>query len=225
MPAVTVVIPAYNESAHIPATLGALRTCKQISEILLVDDGSQDDTARLAREGGARVLMLPQNTGKGGAITAAFPEVRGDVVLLLDADLEETAPQALALVDPIIAGEADLTIASFTSRNSGQGFGAAKKFARLGIRLLTGRTLLSPLSGQRCMKKKVLGELLPLAPRFGVEVGMTIDALRRGYRVLEIDTGLTHCPPGRNWQGFVHRGKQFYDICTAMGYRVGRSAR
>lgn len=227
---VSIVIPAYNEVRRIAATLRSLQEglknnlhdISDIKEIVVVDDGSEDETALIAGEAGARVFRLDKNRGKGGAITAVFPFLKGDVILILDADLEESAPEALALTGPILSGEADLTIAKFLPGRGGRGFGIAKKTACLGIRILTGKSINSPLSGQRCMSKKVLASFLPLSSRFGMEVGMTIDAFKKGYRVLEVETRLKHCPPGRDWPGFLHRGRQLYDICAALGSKAGR---
>ena len=233
MPTLSVVIPAYNESRHIGVTLSALQAgfsrnlygikgmC-QVWGIVVVDDGSEDDTALLAEKAGAIVIRLAKNRGKGGALTAAVPFLQGDVILLLDADLAERAPVAFVLVEPVVTGKADLTIAGFLPGRGGGGFGIARKTADWGIKLLTGRRIRSPLSGQRCLKKEALLSLLPLSARFGMEVGMTIDALKKGYRVLEVETRLRHSPPGRDLRGFLHRGRQFYDICVTLGSKAGR---
>lgn len=220
MAGVTALIPAYNEGDRISSTLVSLQKDPRIGNILVVDDGSQDDTAQKAGKLGARVLQLPENRGKGDAITAASPFIEGDIVIILDADLGTSAAEALILLGPVLAGDADITIARFPPGKGGHGFGLAKKTAELAIKVLTGRRLLSPLSGQRCLKKSVLEALLPLAPRFGMEVGMIIDALRKGYRIVEMEADLEHCPPGRNWSGFLHRGRQLCDIFKALASRI-----
>lgn len=219
---VTVLIPAYNESRHIRKTLESLAPETLVNEVIVVDDGSVDKTASIAKECGAKVIKLSKNRGKGGAIAAALSEISNQTVLLIDADLQETANKALVLTDPIINGWADITIARFKPKKSGKGFGVARKTAAWGVKLLTGKTITAPLSGQRCLKKEVLGKLLPLAPRFGLEVGMTIDALKMGYRLLEIETDLSHSPPGRNIRGFIHRGRQYRDILTTLCSRSWR---
>lgn len=219
---VTVLIPAYNEEHRIGKTLEALKYQPSFSEVIVVDDGSADRTALIAGKHGAKVIRLLNNRGKGGAIAAAVNQIKSQVVLLIDADLQDTAGKALALVEPVINGEADITIARFKPKQSGKGFGLAKSTAAWGIWLLTGEKLQAPLSGQRCLKKEVLGKLLPLAPRFGLEVGMTIDAIKQGYRLLEIDTDLSHSPPGRDIKGFLHRGRQFRDILSTLCSRCWR---
>lgn len=217
-----ILIPAYNESLRIGKTIASLRQDKEVKRILVVDDGSHDDTASRAEAAGAEVIRLLKNRGKGGAIMAAYPYLSEEFVLIIDADLQDTALGTLVLLKPVIEGQADMTIAKFLAPNSGRGFGLARKTASWGIRFLTGREFESPLSGQRCMRKELLQELFPLAPKFGVEVGMTIDALRKGYQIMEIDTNLKHSPPGRNWRGFLHRGRQFYHICSAINDRAWR---
>lgn len=220
MTRVSVLIPAYNEERHICATLESLQADKRVDEIVLVDDGSRDKTASLARERGASVIRLQENIGKGGAINRGFAQLRGEYVLLLDADLQESACLALALLEPVMTGQADLAIAVFPEGKGGGGLGTVKKTARWGIRLMTGKYLTAPLSGQRCMRRQVLGDLLPLAPRFGLEMGMTIDALKKGYRLLEVAIDLEHCPPGRDLPGFLHRGRQFFDVLHTLGDRA-----
>jgi len=219
---ITVVIPAYNERKHIKETVISLSQESMIREIIVVDDGSADDTYILAEEAGARVIRLEQNVGKGRAIMAAFPFISSETVLLLDADLRASARFALVLAKPILENKADLTVARFSRGLGGQGFGLVKGFSRLGIKLLTGKYFDAPLSGQRCIKKKVLRELFPLADRFGLEVGMNIDAIRQGYKLIEVDTALSHCPPGRDWSGFMHRGEQLLNICRVLVSRILR---
>lgn len=218
---VTVLIPAYNEAQRIKRTLSSLKKAG-LEDILVIDDGSVDKTAYLAEEEGAQVLRLGLNVGKGEAINKACALLKKEYVLLLDADLQESASQAVLLIEPVKKEEADITVAKFSHIKSGRGFGIAKRIASWGIIILTGKKMQAPLSGQRCMKTKVLKELLPFAPRFGIEVGMTIDALKKGYTLLEVESELEHCPPGRNWRGILHRGRQFWDISRAISSRMWR---
>ena len=217
---ITVVIPAYNEGQNIKDTVISLSLEPEVCEIIVIDDASEDDTSLQAQAAGARVIRLGQNVGKGKAVMAAFPFIKNGVVMLLDADLKGTARFALALAQPILENMADLAVAQFPTGQGGQGFGLVKKFSRLVTRVITGKNLAAPLSGQRCMKKKVLHDLFPLADRFGLEVGMNIDALRKGYRIIEVETPLCHCPPGRDWYGFMHRGAQFWNICQVLTSRA-----
>jgi hypothetical protein len=77
----------------------------------------------------------------------------------------------------------------------------------------------APLSGQRAMRPGVLRQLLPFAPGFGIETGMTIDALRAGLRVEEVEIDLEHRATGKSVSGFVHRGRQARDALRAYASR------
>src|SRR5436190_11013189 len=113
---ISVLIPAYNEALRIADTIAAVRAMEgetPIVEILIVDDGSADDTAQRAQEAGADVVFRQANRGKGAALQAALALALGDILLLLDADLGHSAGEARALLAPVLTGEADMTIATF----------------------------------------------------------------------------------------------------------------
>jgi hypothetical protein len=88
------------------------------------------------------------------------------------------------------------------------------------IRRASGFEAFEPLSGQRAVTGDALQACRPVAHGFGVETAMTIDAVRRGFRVVEIDVEMGHRPTGRDLRGFVHRGRQGVDIVVAGGLRV-----
>ena len=183
--------------------------------IWVADDGSDDGTGRLAREAGARVVTRDRPLGKGGNVTAcavemtaeAGPGSPGDVVLLLDADLGPSASSLARLVEAVEAGECDLAVAAF-SRRVGGGFGVALGFARWAIRNRCGFVAEAPISGQRAMRREVLDAVLPFADGWGMEVGMTIDAVRAGFAVREYGLELSHRATGRTVRGFLHRFRQ-----------------
>jgi len=213
---VSVIIPAYNEGSRIAQTVGALQDLPLVSETIVVDDGSTDDTATQARKAGATVLSLPKNAGKGAALNAGISKAGGTVIVLLDADLGETAVEAEKLILPVLDGRADLTIARFPGARRRGGFGLVKGLARAGIRYYTGLEMQSPISGQRALRRELLEQLLPLAAGYGVEVEMTIKAARLGYRILEVPVAMRHRETGRDLRGFAHRGRQFRDIAVAL---------
>jgi hypothetical protein len=97
--------------------------------------------------------------------------------------------------------------------------GAARGFARWTIRRLAGLELDAPLSGQRVLAPHVLDRVLPFAPGFGMEVGMTVDAARAGLRVREYELDLEHRATGRTLGGFAHRARQLADIARACRAR------
>jgi hypothetical protein len=133
------------------------------------------------------------------------------VVVLCDGDLGDSAARLAALAAVIDRGEADLAIAAFARREGG-GLGAALASARWAVRRLTGLELTAPISGQRALRGDILPVVVPFAHGFGMEIGMTVDAARAGYRVVEAELDLGHRATGRTPRGFVHRGAQLADI-------------
>lgn len=213
------IVAARDEGDRIGATLAALRDAIPGIELWVADDASSDETCGVALASGATVIGRNRPHGKGGnvtaAATAALEGLAPDaVVLLCDGDLGETAGRLAPLVEAVEAGEADLAIAAF-ERKVGGGLGLAKRYARWAIRRLSGLETTAPISGQRALRASVLAELLPFAPRYGMEVGMTVDAVRAGYGVVEIELDLAHRATGKSLSGFVHRGRQLRDIVAA----------
>lgn len=224
------LIPAYNEVDRIAATIaavGALPSLAQSGEIIVVDDGSTDDTAARAEVAGADVVLRQWHQGKGAALQAGLAISRGDILLLLDADLGSSASEAEKLLLPVISGAVDMTIATFpVVPGSAGGFGLVVRLARWGIRRLTGRTMAAPLSGQRAVKREVLIEVGRFAHGWGAEVGLTVAALRAGFRVLEVPTNMTHRVTGRKPADIRHRAAQFTAVAQTLlrMWRVPRQA-
>lgn len=217
---IVALVPAYERADSVAATVEALRALAEVDEIVVVDDGSRDATADVARAAGARVVRLPANVGKGDAVAAGVAaSLDADVYLLLDADIGGTASAAHALLGPVLADEADMTIAVLPSAGRRGGFGLVRNLSRWGIRRACGFEAAAPLSGQRVVRAELLRALEPAA-RFGLEVGLTIDAVRRGARVLEVPVGLEHRHTGRRLSGFAHRGRQGTDIVRALWPRL-----
>lgn len=221
MKAITVVIPAFNEENTIAATVRAVQKLDYINRILVVDDGSTDQTAATAEKTGAEILKLSPNRGKGGAMNAAVQYIQGDIVAFIDADLGQCAEQVGLILQPIINEEADLVIAAFPPAKKKGGFGLVKNTARWAIRKAGQMEMVSPLSGQRAMNKEVLQAVTPFKEAYGVELGMTIKALQKGYKVIEVPTTMTHNETGRDIKGFLHRGRQFIDVLKVIKAESG----
>jgi len=216
---VIALIPAYNESERIVATVTAARSIPQVDRVLVIDDASADDTASIARSVGAEVLSLAHNSGKGAALDAGLALVAADadVVLLLDGDLAESAAQGALLLGPVLDGTADMTVAMFPRPTGKAGFGLVKGLAARGIaRLGGGFVTQAPLSGQRALTRQTWETVTPFAFGYGVEVALTVRALRAGLRVIEVPTTMTHAATGRDLAGFVHRGQQFLHVANAL---------
>lgn len=215
---VVALVPARNEEDRIAATVEGLRKLP-LSEIVVVDDGSKDDTAALAASAGARVWRSPGRVGKGRALDEALDRIPGgDVYLFADGDLGETSSELGPVLNEVISGGADLCIAVLPPQEGG-GFGLVKGLARDAIKRRTGFDSMEPLSGQRAIKASALGACRPFARGFGVETAMTIDALAAGLRVVEVETDVRHRPTGRGLRGFMHRARQGLDILLALAAR------
>ncbi|HEX7276497.1 MAG TPA: glycosyltransferase, partial [Acidimicrobiales bacterium] len=220
MTRVVALVAAKDRSDTVAATVAALRALPEVDEVLVVDDGSTDDTAAVAVAAGAWVVRLPANVGKGGAVAAGVgTSSETDVYLLVDADVGVTATAAGALLEPVLAGRADVVIGVLPSAGGKGGFGLVKGLARAGIERACGFVAQAPLSGQRAVRGELLRQL-DLAPRFGLEVGFTIDAVRAGARVVEMPVTIDHRHTGRRLAGFVHRGRQGADIARALWTRL-----
>ena len=219
---VVAVVPARDEEATITQTVKALRGLA-VDEVVVVDDGSSDDTSSAALAAGATVLRIPGHAGKGGAVEGAINRLPpADVWLFADADLGSSAGGLGSLLDVVRSGRADMTVAIFPPQ-SGAGMGWVRRAAAAAIRLLSRYRAEAPLSGQRALTAACLAAVRPLAGGFGMETAMTIDAVRAGFRVVEIPVpGLTHRATGRTFRGFVHRGRQGLQIARASMVRAVR---
>lgn len=225
MSSATAVVPARNEAGRVGATVRALLGIPGIDRVIVVDDASEDGTSGEALAAGAEVVRLARRRGKGGALAAGLERTEADVILLVDADLAETAGAVSALLRIVERGEADMAVAAPARTGGPSGVGLVERLARAGIRRLTGRTLDRPLSGQRALRREVLRRARPPSARFGVEVGLTVDALRAGLRVVEVPCEFRHATTGRDVRGFLHRARQGKDVLLALGARAGRDGR
>jgi hypothetical protein len=238
-PATTVaaVIPAKDEADRIAATVRAVRGIPGVDLVVVVDDGSSDGTAEIARAAGAEVVRHARNRGKAAAMTtgagyvARHEGVEGRVggsddrrpLLFVDGDLEDTAANLGVLVPPVLEGRADMTIATLPpQKTAGGGRGFVVRLARNGIEDLTGFVAQQPLSGMRCISRQAFDAASPLARGWGVEVGLTVDVLMAGLRVVEVPCELHHRVSGADWRGQVHRAKQYRDVALALARRRAR---
>jgi glycosyltransferase involved in cell wall biosynthesis len=218
-----VIIAARNEADRVGETVKALRREFPAAALWVADDASSDGTAEVAMAAGAQVVSRRRPHGKGANVAAAAeaalsaaPPPR--LVLLCDGDLGASAARLAPLVQAVERGECDLAVAAF-SRRVGGGFGLALGFARGAIRRLCGAETEAPISGQRALRVEALRATLPFAHGFGMEIGMTVDAVRAGYRLREYEVDLEHRATGRSLSGFLHRGAQLRDFARAYGSR------
>lgn len=204
---VAAVVPAYNEATRIGKVLDVLQSNPKIAEVIVVSDGSDDETVEVALSYGVTVIALPQNLGKGGAMGVGVEYGKADVFLFLDADLVGLRNEhIMALLNPVIKDEADMTVGVFGNGRIATDF--AQKVAPF-------------LSGQRAVKSAVLRGMDQLdATRFGIEVALTRYAENTGVRVREVVLfDLTHVMKEEKLgfvRGFCARVKMYWEIVRSI---------
>ena len=216
-PYISIIIPAHNEAGKIKDTLENIKGIDEINEIIVVDDGSSDDTSKIASSVESeklKLFTLERNKGKGYALNYGLKIAmeKADIIGFLDGDLGSSSKEVKKLIDPILNNEADVIIAKFPPAKKKGGLGFVKRLAKESVLEMTGKELDATLSGQRLFKKEVLKRFDEIPFGYGVEVGMTIDILKYGYTIKEVLVNMTHSETGRDLKGFIHRGKQYYHI-------------
>lgn len=218
LPELSIIIPAYNEADTLETTLSALgqAASRYAHEIVVVDDGSGDETAEVALHQAVRLCQHSQNQGKAAALKTGTCASSGDILLFVDADLGRTAGSMLELVEPVKTGEADMAIAA-AADPQGEGLGLVEFLARSAIKVLCGMELTSPLCGQRCLRRAVAADPVMFASSgYGIEVWLTIQAWRRGWRIVEVPLSFSHRSRGRTPLGFYHRARQGVAVVAAL---------
>lgn len=216
-PYVSIIVPAYNEEKKIKDTLLGIVNIDEINEIIVVDDGSSDNTEKMAKSVNndkVKVFKLDKNRGKGYALNYGLDIAmkNANIIGFLDGDLGSSSSETVKLIKPVINNEVDVTIAKFPPAKKKGGMGFVKRLAKESVLEMTGVELDATISGQRIFKREVLEKFKEIPYGYGVEVGMTIDILKYGYSIKEVLVNMTHSETGRDLKGFIHRGKQFYHI-------------
>ncbi|NMB45912.1 MAG: glycosyltransferase family 2 protein [Firmicutes bacterium] len=212
---VSAIIPAFDEEKTIAKTVSALQAVDEIDEIIVIDDGSRDRTADESKEAGAITFSLAENCGKGQALQVGCAISQGEILLLLDADLQDTAQEAIALLRPVMRGEADMSIAVIPLSAGKGGFGLAQRLSRWAVQRSGGPKMAQPLSGQRAFRRQIWREL-GFSGGFGVETALSMGVHRRGYRMVEVPVLMSHRRTTKDWKGVVHRGRQFLHVFLAI---------
>jgi glycosyltransferase involved in cell wall biosynthesis len=201
---IAAVVPAYNESTRIGNVLKVLHSIDLLSEIIVVDDGSTDNTlAEVPRNNGVRALRFEQNRGKGAALFAGARLSQSDILLFLDADLVGlTTGHVEALLAPVMNREADMSVASFRGGR---------------WRTDWAQKLVPCISGQRVLHKEFFFSLANLDhSRYSIETALTLEARLRGARVKKVYwDGVTHVMKEEKlgWtRGMWERAKMYWEI-------------
>jgi len=189
----SIVVPAYNESQTIERVINRLLEVPLEKEIIVVDDGSTDDTAgileRLSHPD-VKLLRHEGNRGKGAALRTAFAEASGDVIIIQDADLEYDPSDYDNLIEPIRAGHADVV---YGSRFLGGPHRVllfwhyvGNKLITLLSNMMTNLNLTDMETGYKVFRAEVVKGLNLKSNRFGCEPEITAKVAKRGYRVYEV---------------------------------------
>ncbi|HNV35050.1 MAG TPA: glycosyltransferase family 2 protein [Bacillota bacterium] len=169
---VCAIVPAYNEGPRVAAVTSVLKKCSKIDQILVINDGSTDNTAEAAGATGVEVLSLPHNMGKGAAVARGISATYSDVILLMDADLVGlTEKHVDDLLDPVINGDADMTVGIF-------------RFGRVFTDLAQMMTTF--LSGQRAIKRSLIEPSELESTEYGLETIITQIANEKSLKVKKV---------------------------------------
>jgi len=213
-PRVLVIIPALDEQASLPRTLDELRAAAPGLDVLVVDDGSRDGTARVARERGVSVLRHPFNQGVGAALQTGFRwavEHGYDVGVQLDADGQHDPAGLEALLAPLRAGRCDLSIGSRYVRRSGYRAPLARRVVMVLFSGLVSAALRTRItdttSGFRAYSRPVMEVCQHDFPRDFPDAPLLIALARRGFRMEEVPVEMRERRAGRS---FYTLGKSLY---------------
>lgn len=199
---VTAMIPAYNEEKTIEMVVTALKDNAAIDQVLVVDDGSTDHTAFLAKRKGAQVISLEKNQGKGAALQCGINSINNEVILMLDGDLVGLEEKHISLLlNPVLNDECDMTVGVF---NHGRGITDLAQF------------LAPNLSGQRAVKTSIIKGIDNLSNSgYGVEMAINNYVKKKG-RIKYVNLpDLTHIMKEEKrgfTKGVMDRMKMYSDI-------------
>ncbi|PTQ57135.1 MAG: Glycosyltransferases involved in cell wall biogenesis [Candidatus Carbobacillus altaicus] len=211
----SIIIPSYNMAESLKATVDALLENPFFDEIVIVDDGSRDRTSSLDWPKGVRTVRLARNHGKGYALSQGIVAASHERLILTDADLAGEAPKLRRFLD--MSADVLPYIIGVLPRSEQGGLGLVERWSRQAIYERTGLKLKAPLSGQRLILRRWL---LPYTRSFpvgwGIEVYLTLLLARLRLYPLEVDLPIRHVGRGRNFSGFLHRGRQGLDIMRVL---------
>lgn len=206
----SIIIPAKNEAAVIADVVSAVRNIYQSAEVIVVDDGSTDETAMLAEQSGARVVRHPTSLGNGAAVKAGARAASGDILVMMDGDGQHKAKDIQSLVSMLDEGY-DMAIGARDSgSHAGIGRLAANGLYNVFASMISGHRILDLTSGFRAVRADLFKRFLYLLPNgFSYPTTITMAFLRSGYPVTflpikaERRTGTSHIRPIRDGLRFM----------------------
>ncbi|MFC1453109.1 glycosyltransferase family 2 protein [Verrucomicrobiota bacterium] len=195
---IEVAIPCYNEEPTIGKVVGDFRIALPDADVVVYDNNSKDASARVAQEAGARVVRVNRQ-GKGYVVQQVFENTQADIVVMVDGDDTYEADDVGKLIEPLKAGDADMTIGTRLHCGSGE----FRQLHHFGNRLMTralnfmfGQTHKDILSGYRGFSRRFIENVPVVSVGFEVETELMIQAMETGMIVKEIPTGFRQRPPG-----------------------------
>lgn len=191
-----VIVPAFNEEGNLPKLLDELLSYRNRYDVLVVDDGSRDDSSQIARQRDVPVIQLPANLGIGGAVQTGFKyaiEKNYDIVVQLDGDGQHDPIWLDHVIDPIIQGEANCVIGSrYLKENSDRDY-KTPFFRRIGmifssliLFLATGKWITDTTSGFRALDRQALKYFSNDYPIDHPEAEALLMLFQRGFVIKEI---------------------------------------
>jgi glycosyltransferase involved in cell wall biosynthesis len=226
---VTVVVPALDEGPRIGSVVAAIATALPGARIVVVDDGSQDDTAARAREQGAAVLSHASNLGYGAALQTGYRfALRNGYrwVVQLDADGQHPAHEAGRLLEPVLDGRADVAIGSRFVAPSGYAMSRTRTVGRkllTGLlRLAGGPEILDPTSGYQALSRRAFSVCCEdFFPSDFPDIDVLLTLHRSGLSIVEIPVVMKSSPPGRR---AMHSGATVLYYAYKMSLALFRSS-
>ena len=183
---ISCIIPAFNEESTIINVIKNVKRVKVINEMIVVDDGSTDNTYKNAKSEGVRVIKHAQNKGKGAAIKTGVSYSSGDIILFLDADLYSITPKKIAsILQPLENDEADFVKSSFTRTRGRVTELVVKPLFKVIFPFIKFN---QPLSGQFAIKRDLIKEL-KIDDKWGVDIQILLQLVKKGVRISEVDIG------------------------------------
>ena len=204
---ICVILPAFNEALTIEACIADFHAYVPDAQIWVINNRSTDNTGSIARAvmtrlGCAGGVIDEARPGKGNAMRRAFMEIDADVYLLADADMTYPASQALQLIEPITSGVADMVVGdrhsagNYAVENKRALHGFGNRFVRYLINRLFNASLVDIMSGYRAMSRRFVKNYPILVPGFEIETDMTLHALDKRFRIIEIAVAYKDRPEG-----------------------------
>ncbi|HEY8225425.1 MAG TPA: glycosyltransferase [Pyrinomonadaceae bacterium] len=198
---IAILIPCYNEEVTITETIRAFHAELPEAQIYVFDNNSSDRTAEFATQAGAHVLREPRQ-GKGFVVQTMFRRVEADVYIMVDGDATYPAQAVHRLIGPILSDEADMVVGSRLQSETRSEFRQLNRWGnKLALAILNsifGVRLTDILSGYRAFNRKFVKAVPLFGGGFEIETELTIKAVARGFRIVEIPTTLTSRPAGSN---------------------------